>query len=167
MPTAHFQADFTQWNAALKDAQEKLKSFEVAAGNVGPQLKRAFSTFSGEKLIREANLAVAAVTKLGGATKLTATEQARLNATLTEAIAKYKALGQVAPKEMQDLANATKRAATGLQQSTQQTGLFQSGLKALGPTLAASFSIGAVTAFVRLDGRCWERRRGSQQARRD
>ena len=47
-----------------------------------------------------------AITEIGGATALTAKEQAQVNAKLAEAIEKYKVLGQVAPKEMQDLEKA-------------------------------------------------------------
>jgi hypothetical protein len=147
--TATFAADFTKWDAALKNATTNLKSFEVAAGNVGQQLKRSFATFSGEKLIRDANLAVAAVDKLGGAAKLTASEQAKLNATLTEALAKYKALGQVAPKEMRDLANATKGVVVPTEAATGAVGALALKYIGIGAAVAvASKAISSLTDFL-------------------
>lgn len=95
------------------------KSFAgVASSLQGHQqrINEAFGKFSGDNLIRQANELTAAIQKLGGASKLTEAEQRNVNATLTEALAKYKALGQEAPKAVLDLANATKQ----LEQPTQQ-----------------------------------------------
>ena len=69
-----------------------------------------------------------AITEIGGATALTAKEQAQVNAKLTEAIEKYKALGQVAPQNMQDLERATR-------QVNQETGKTSTSLKDLGSGL--------------------------------
>ena len=52
-------------------------------------------------------MAAKAIEGVGGASQLTAAEQKKLNAQVTEAIAKYRALGQEAPKSLTDLANAT------------------------------------------------------------
>lgn len=63
--------------------------------------------FSGEKIIGQANDVTAAITKIGGASKLTADEQAYVNKILTEGITKYQTLGKEAPAAMKELATAT------------------------------------------------------------
>lgn len=66
----------------------------------------------GDALIRAAHNAAAAVQQLGGATKLTEAEKARLAVTIQKAIDKYRALGQDAPRALTDLLQATQRATT-------------------------------------------------------
>lgn len=130
--TATFTADFTKWNEALKSATANLKPLEVSAKGVTSQLERMARSLSGEKIIKEAQLATAAVQKIGGVTKLTAQEQAKLNATVTEAIAKYAALGQKAPADMLALAKATEAAAKGTEKQgqsvTQMIGAYAAGI---------------------------------------
>src|SRR6188768_4257557 len=95
--TATFTADFTKWNEGLRNATANLKPLEVSAKGVQSQLEKMARSLSGEQIIKQAQLATAAVKSIGGATKLTEAEQKKLNATVTEAIAKYAALGQKAP----------------------------------------------------------------------
>src|SRR5579872_345278 len=73
-------------------------------------MTRMSNSLDGSSLIANANAMVKVVNDLGGASNLTATEQAKVNATVEEALAKYQALGQVAPPGMQALADATKQA---------------------------------------------------------
>src|SRR5678816_2198847 len=87
MPTAVFQADFTKWNEALRNAQASLKPLDVSANGVRQSLQRMVNSFSGVNIQKQAQLAVAAVNSIGGVTKLTDAEQKKLNATVTEAIA--------------------------------------------------------------------------------
>ena len=68
------------------------------------------ASLSGEKLSQNAHNMTAAVNKIGGASKLTEREQARVNATLTKALDKYKAMGKDAPAAMVELEKATRRA---------------------------------------------------------
>ncbi len=139
--TATFSADFTKFNSALKDAQSSLKPLEVSAKGVQAQLKAMATSLSGANIQRQASLAVAAVNSIGGATKLTASEQTKLNATVTEAIAKYAALGQKAPADMIALEKATRQSESAL-----------GGIsKALGPLaglFAGAFTVGAITSAV-------------------
>lgn len=108
-------ADTAQFDAGMRKAVSTSKATEKAIGGLGnevkkltPQAERMVKAFQGDKLLYQANNIVAAVTKLGGAQKLTQAEQARVNSTLTASIAKYTALGQTAPKAMVDLAKATQ-----------------------------------------------------------
>jgi hypothetical protein len=66
-------------------------------------------SYSGAATISQANAAMLAVQSLGGTTKLTDAEQRKLNSTLTEAVAKYQALGQQAPPDMLKLRDATRQ----------------------------------------------------------
>lgn len=65
--------------------------------------------FGGGKAIQSAEQYAAAVQKIGGASKLTAAEQAQVNQVVSLALDKYKALGQEAPAHLLALAEATKK----------------------------------------------------------
>jgi hypothetical protein len=138
VPTATFTADFTKWNQALRDASTSLKPLEVSAKGVQQQLQRMATSLSGATIIKQANIATEAVKSIGGATKLTEAEQRKLNATVTEAIAKYASLGQKAPADMIALAKATK----------QSESAFSGISTALGPIkglLAGAFAVTSIT----------------------
>lgn len=86
------------------------------------QLERMSKSFSGVEIKKQADLAIASLKSVGtgatesqrlisGAAKLTEAEQRKVNATVTEAIAKYRALGQQAPADMIALAKATEQVA--------------------------------------------------------
>src|SRR6476469_3117477 len=107
---------------------------EVSAKGVQAQFAKMAQSFSGVQIQKQAQLAAAAVQSIGGVTKLTANEQARLNAQVTEAIAKYRALGQTAPQELQDIADATSKAAKS---TTENVTSFKS--------LVASYATGLAT----------------------
>ena len=68
--------------------------------------------FSGSKLFRDAELVAEAVGRIGGASKLTDAEQRKVNRTIEEAMAKYRALGQEAPAHLQKLAAETQQVGT-------------------------------------------------------
>ena len=72
-------------------------------------VQRNVQAFSGAKVISEANQIATAVAQVGGANKLTAGEQTRVNALVTEAIAKYHALGQEAPNALHALQAQTSQ----------------------------------------------------------
>lgn len=71
---------------------------------------RTVRSLGGEGLLTAANKTAAAVLQLGGAAKLTATEQERVNTILEKAIDKYHAMGVAVPTAMQEIATATKKA---------------------------------------------------------
>jgi exonuclease VII small subunit len=139
--TAVFTSDFTKFNDGLRNAVAAIKPLEVSAKGVQSQLERMAKSLSGADIIKQANLATAAVKAVGGATTLTATEQKKLNATVTEAIAKYAALGQKAPADMLALAKATK----------QSESAFSGIASTLGPLkglIAGAFAVGTVTRLA-------------------
>jgi tetratricopeptide (TPR) repeat protein len=140
--TAKFLADFSAFQAAVQKAEVSLRSFESGAGKVEKSLNRMADGFSGVRVIQEANLAAEAIERIGGVTKLTEKEQDKLNATVSEAIAKYKALGIEAPQAVLDLANATAKV-------PEKLSLIDRGMNALRGTFGQVF--GAFTAANLID----------------
>lgn len=143
--SAKFIADFSSFNAAVDKAETKLSEFRTESVKVESALRRMADSFSGKKILSDATLAVKAVQDLGGVSKLTTQEQQRLNATVTEAIAKYKALGQAAPQSLLDIEKATKKS-TGVMSEMLGT------LGKIGPAIGITFSIGAITGFAKSIG---------------
>ncbi len=123
--SARFVADFSSFTSAVDKAETKLSEFRTESAKVEGQLKRMGDSFSGKKILSDATLAVKAVTDLGGVTKLTDAEQKRLNATVSDAIAKYKALGQEAPADLIAIEQATRR-------TTEATDKMAAGMAAMG-----------------------------------
>lgn len=138
---AMLTADTAQFDTGMRKAGDTLKLVERNIAKTGtevakltPQAERMVKAFSGDKLLYSANNLVTAITKIGGATKLTEAEQAKANRTLTDAIAKYAALGQVAPKAMVDLERATRSA-------TKATNEMAAGMSAAGRQSASSMAM--------------------------
>jgi hypothetical protein len=100
------------------------------------------ASFSGDKLIQAAQNVTAAVNSIGGASKLTDAEAARVNATLEKALEKYEALGRVAPPGMRELADETKRV------DTESSGLTET-VKQLALGFLAMFTARAAFTFVK------------------
>lgn len=94
---------------------------------------RMARAFGGEKVIAQAHNMAAALERVGGVSKLTEAEQARVNRTVESALEKYSALGREAPQALHDLAVATK-------QAEEKTSLLTRGAQAL----IAAFSVRAV-----------------------
>src|SRR5581483_913369 len=93
MPTslnARFTADFSQLEQAVAAAEVNIQVFEKAANRASAELGKLSSSYSGANIQRDLLLATTAVERTGGVTKLTAAEQSKLNALVTEGIAKYR-----------------------------------------------------------------------------
>src|ERR1043166_5262516 len=92
---ALFTADTAQFDTAMRKSSQASEGLNKSVENLGkslvkltPQAERMVKAFSGEKLLKQADNLVASIQKLGGAEKLTAAEQARVNAQVTTAIEK-------------------------------------------------------------------------------
>lgn len=128
---ATFQKKFAE---ASRTAQRFEKDFGNAASSVSAQQRRinqAFESFSGDKIARDAAAVAKAVEQVGGASKLTAAEQSRVNTTVTEAIAKYSALGQTAPKSLIELEQATRKVEAATATVHRTTSIFGQSLASL------------------------------------
>jgi flagellar biosynthesis chaperone FliJ len=108
--TGVFEADFSKFQTAVTQANLTLRGFQTNSEKVEAGLNRVGNSLSGQKVIQQASLMAKAVEDLGGKTKLTADELARVQSVANEAVAKFSALGQTAPKAIQDLATAGKDA---------------------------------------------------------
>jgi hypothetical protein len=109
-------ADASSFQKTMKTSADAASGFGKSVSKLGdtaqkvtPQLTRLEKSFSGDKLLYTANNLTRAITNIGGAAKLTAQEQEKVNRQLTTAIDKYRALGQQAPKAMLDLERATRK----------------------------------------------------------
>jgi len=131
-----------RWADNTNELRQNLKAGldQIEATRAGAE--KMARALGGENLIRAANNYVAAVNQVGGANKLTAAEQERVNALLDKAIAKYTALGQKPPQAMRDLANETKGATGALDKMVSAAG-------ALGVTLGATAVLGALVSATK------------------
>lgn len=112
--TGKFVADFASFYDAVKKAQVSLDGFEGDANKVGKSLNRMAESLSGRKLIQEATLMAEAVNRIGGPSKLTASELERVGAKALEATEKLRAMGEKAPERLQALADSARHAEGGL-----------------------------------------------------
>jgi hypothetical protein len=128
--------------ANLTELREQLaKGLDPIIATTRTHLRQMSNAFDGASVMSRAAAAVKAVGDLGGAAKLTAGEQTKLNGILDKAIEKYKALGKQAPPEMLALEQATRKAADA-------GGSLSTKLDALGSGIvqqAASFGAGLLT----------------------
>jgi hypothetical protein len=108
--TANFEADFSKFYDAVQQAVVELDGFEKGAARAGQSLDSMASRFSGEQVIKNATLMAEAIERLGGVSTLTEAELARVGKTANEAVAKMTALGVDVPKNLQDLADASRGA---------------------------------------------------------
>jgi hypothetical protein len=139
--SATFTANFASFYDAVDKADAKLKDFGAGADKVGARLNTLANQFSGQKIVQEATIMAKAVEEIGGVTKLTEKELARLGATTNEAVAKMKALGMEVPKNLQKIADQTKGANTA---TTDWLGTITKMAGAVG----IAFSVGAITNFI-------------------
>jgi type IV secretory pathway protease TraF len=98
-------ATIAELKANLAEGKSQIETTTAA-------MQRMAASFSGDKLIQAAHNTVAAVVAIGGASKLTEAEMARVNATMERALEKFRVLGKEAPVGMRELATYTRDAAT-------------------------------------------------------
>lgn len=128
-------ATIAELKANLAEGKSQIETTTAAMGKLA-------ASFSGDKLIQQAQNVTAAVNSIGGASKLTEAEQARVNATIEKALEKYRALGREAPAGMQALADETKGANTASSSLTDT-------VKQLAMGFAAMFTARAAFSFVK------------------
>lgn len=140
--TASLSLDISNFERGCQQAVAAMGLVPKASKTVNRDLTRLMESFSGQKIAIEATRMAEAVQRVGGASKLTEAEQRRVNATLTEALAKYRALGQDAPKALVELQAQTAKTA----QST--GGLVGMLRSAPGQIAAVGAAVAAVTGTV-------------------
>jgi hypothetical protein len=95
--------------ADLAELKKNLAEGKASIETTTAAMTKLATSFSGDRLIQSAHNVVAAVNQIGGASKLTEAEQARVNATVQKALEKYQVLGKEAPQALRDLEQATRR----------------------------------------------------------
>lgn len=140
--TGKFIADFTSFQAAVQQAEVSLKGFESGAGKVETSLNRMADSLSGRKLITDAQLMSEAVERIGGTSKLTEQELARVSSTAAQAAEKMRAMGIDVPPGIQAIADKAK-ATTGAFEGMGST------VRSLAGAFGITFGIGAVVQFGR------------------
>ena len=136
--------------AELKKAMAEGRNTVVATTAA---MSKMATSFKGDRLINKANAVTAAIDKIGGVSKLTAAEQARVNRTVTAALEKYRALGKQAPDALKRLAAETRTTVTAAERLTQAghklTSIGQ-GARNAGLTLSATLTAPIVAAGLAL-----------------
>lgn len=140
--TGKFDADFASFFDACQKAEVSLRGFEAGAGKVESSLNRMVDNFSGRKIISEATLMAEAVERVGGVSKFTQAELAKIGGVAAEAAEKLKAWGQDVPKNIQDLATHAKTATSAFES-------MKGVVSDLAAGFVAMFSARAAFNFVR------------------
>jgi hypothetical protein len=147
--SARIGADFGELNAALDQCVVKIKTASEVAAGAGRRFNQMVDQFDGTKIQREATIMVDAIDKLGGATTLTASEQAKVNVTLQAAIEKYHVIGQEVPPKLQAMADATKRVEANTRELSTAAQSSTSVYRELAATLGIGLGAGAAVMGVR------------------
>jgi len=134
--TVRVSANLDQLRQALRDGTDSISTTAAA-------MSKLAQSFSGDTIIRQANAAVAAIGGIEGVSKLTEAQQAKVNTLLTEAVAKYQALGQHAPSAMVALRDATEQTEGPMSKLKDLAG-------ELGINLGVLTAVGAAGAFFEL-----------------
>ncbi len=142
MPTIPIRwSDNTKELAAnLKQGLNQIEATKASAEKMARAL-------GGDNLIRAAHSYVAAVQQVGGANRLTAAEQERVNALLQKALDKYAALGKTAPQAMKDLSAELAKLRKEAEGNTTIFSKAQSALGAVGIS-AGALGVGSVAAAL-------------------
>ncbi|MBK9497046.1 MAG: hypothetical protein IPO08_21545 [Xanthomonadales bacterium] len=158
--TATFVADTSNLERALSEVEVKLGGVEQESDKLRKSLQKVTSEFDGSKITTQAQTMAAAIAKIDGVSKLTATEQRKVNALVTEAMAKYEALGVKAPAavsrlsaELQEAAAKTRTLGTATQQTTGLLGgIKTAAIGAFAGFSAAGLMAGAIGGLKRVAG---------------
>lgn len=128
-------------SANLADLRANLQEAKAQLETTKQAMQRMANSFDGSKIIADSNAMVKAIHDIGGASKLTESEQRRVNATLQEALAKYRALGREAPAGLRELHDETanvNRAGTD----------WMGTLKGVAAAAGVAFSVSAIKNWV-------------------
>jgi hypothetical protein len=142
-----FLADFSSFYDAVEKADVSLKGMETGAGNVEKAMNRVADSFSGRKIVQDATIAVEAIERIGGVTKLTEAETLRLNKQLTTALDKYHALGKDAPEALVKM-QAQTQAVADTAKKAESSFDWKSTLMSTAGAFGIAFSVQQVASFV-------------------
>lgn len=103
------QTDVRRAVQELDVLRNKYAEFAKAWIKITGEAGKAMVNLTGDRLVAQANAYMQVIERLGGVSKLTQAEQAKVNKLLGEAIAKYQALGEKVPPTLQKIFDQTKQ----------------------------------------------------------
>ena len=145
--TATFAADLSQFSKSLAEAQVELQVFDRATRNATRGLTREIERFSGQQISVEAARMAEAVERVGGVSKLTEAEVARVAGVVDEFAGKMRVLGNEVPPNIAALQGELERLGTTNGKTAGLMAGFGKAAAALGPVLPIA-SVGAATMAV-------------------
>lgn len=148
--------------ADAKKAMDDIRLYQDQIVATAQTVKKHEATLNGDRILKAAHNWTAAVARLGGATKdaasaeqmlagvakLSVKEKQRLNATLQEAVEKYRLLGKEAPTAMRELEKATRTATDAAAPMPGKVDAIGGSLKSMAGLVGIAFSAGAVKTWV-------------------
>lgn len=147
--TGRFDANFESFYGAVEKAVVELKGFDAATGQVESSLSRMVDQFSGRQVITQATLMTEAVEKVGGVSKLTASELEHVGAVASEAAEKLRAWGQDVPANIQKYADAANVAKDSTEGWGATMSTMSGVLGAFGIQFSAQALIGGMISFAK------------------
>lgn len=143
--TGTFAADFSNFATAVDNAEVKLRSFQDGSTKVEAALSRMTDSFSGRKLIQDATEMVAAIEKIGGASKLTEQELAKVGKTVEDASAKMRAMGVEVPAGFSKITEASSH-------TTESMGFMSEAAGTITTAFAGAFTAEAIFEGIKKIG---------------
>lgn len=138
--TGVLKADFSSFFDAVKNADKYVTDMAAGADRAGVRLARMQDSFSGKKIIQDAQLMAEALERAGGASILTAAELTKVGNQAALAVEKARALGIEIPPGLQKLAAEAKGAGGALEG-------IKGAAAGLAGALGIGLGIGAVVSF--------------------
>lgn len=147
--TGRFLADFTSFQDAVQKATVSLRGMETGAGTVETKLNKMVDSFSGRRIVQDAELMSQAFEHLASkGIGLTNSELERMGRTANEAIAKLKAGGETVPPGIQKIADAANNIRPPLDQASGSLDKMFGLLKGAAGAFGIAFSVQSITGFV-------------------
>lgn len=135
--------------ASTAELRSSMKEMQGIIGTTTAAVNKLAQGLNGEQLTRKAATITEAIKQIGGATKLTAAEAARLEPTLARAIEKMRLLGQTAPAEMVKTQQALKAIAAQGNQTAASFGNIAAQARSFLGLFGIGIGVGSLIAGVR------------------
>lgn len=145
-------ADVSEFTKAMEGASgDVVKLAKALSDQLEPRqraVNAAVRDFAGANDIRRAQEYADAVAQIGGAAVLTASDQQKVNAAVSEALEHYRKLGIEAPKNLVELEQATRKVETSTQAASQGAGFLDESFAKMTASLSAANLISKATGAL-------------------
>lgn len=133
--------------ANIEELRRNLAQGQNQIETTAASMRKMAASFSGDKVIKDANAITAAIGGIENVSKLTRAEQDRVNAVLTTALEKYRALGREVPDDMAKLEVATRRVEQSTIGLTERIQAMAPRLTEVGTIMTAAITVPIVGAL--------------------